>query len=189
MNLLALSRGSPPRLVVPIALGAVLPDAPMFLFYVVQKLADVPGRVIWSHAYYLPGWQALFDAFNSLPLIGVGLLVAYRVGSAAGLALFASMALHALCDLPLHHDDAHRHFFPFSDWRFASPVSYWDPRHYGRISAPLELAAALVGCALLLRRHRAGGGRGALGPIALALAAVYALFISYAIVVWLPAGS
>ena len=36
-------------------------------------------------------------------------------------------------------DDAHRHFYPLSDYRFISLVSYWDPRHYGTVAMPAEL--------------------------------------------------
>lgn len=38
-----------------------------------------------------------------------------------------SLLLHACADFPLHHDDAHRQFYSFSDFRFASPISYWGP--------------------------------------------------------------
>ena len=54
------------------------------------------------------------------------------------------MLLHSLGDFPLHHDDAHRHFFPFSDWRFISPISYWDPAHYGNWASLLEIFAVLA---------------------------------------------
>ena len=30
------------------------------------------------------------------------------------------------------------HFWPFSDWIYVSPLSYWDPRHYGWLIGPLE---------------------------------------------------
>lgn len=53
-----------------------------------------------------------------------------------GAALFwfaLACALHTAIDIPLHYDDGPLVFFPF-DWqtRFHSPVSYWDPAHYGR---------------------------------------------------------
>ena len=66
--------------------------------------------------------RVFFDCFNSLPFIGMGFLVALRVKSRAGQLVCLSMLLHVFGDLPLHHDDGHRHFFPFSDWRFESPV-------------------------------------------------------------------
>jgi len=47
--------------------------------------------------------------------------------------------------LPVHHDDGHRHFFPLSDWRFESPVSYWDPAHYGHIFLWIELLLVAAG--------------------------------------------
>ena len=61
------------------------------------------------------------------------------------------MTLHAVCDLLLHHDDAHLHFFLLSDWRFRSPVSYWDPNHFGEIVASLEGLVVMVGCIILFR--------------------------------------
>ena len=181
-SLLVLGRRSRPELTAPIVYGAVLPDAPMFVFYAWQKLlAGTPERVIWSSAYFEPAWQAFFDVFNSLPLIALGLLVAHGLRAPRLLACLSSMAIHVLCDLPLHREDAHRHFFPLSDWRFVSPVSYWDPSHHGGIFAALEVALVAVGCGVLARRHGSRTARALLG----ASVAVYALYLGYALLVWL----
>ena len=64
---------------------------------------------------------------------------------------FASMFLHACFDFPLHHNDAHHHFFPFSDWRFLSPISYWNPEYYGNIIAPIEVLMVVLGSLWLLK--------------------------------------
>ena len=66
------------------------------------------------------------------------------------------MALHCLGDLPLHNEDAHAHFFPFSTWHFRSPVSYWDPRHFGLVTASAEALFVAGGALVLLRQ---GGSR------------------------------
>jgi hypothetical protein len=48
--------------------------------------------------------------------------------------------LHTVVDILTHHDDGPLLLFPFEwSYRFASPVSYWDPNHYGDIFAPLEM--------------------------------------------------
>lgn len=138
----------------PITAGALLPDLPMFGFYLYQKLLlAVPERAIWAQAYFEPRWQNLFDLFNSLPLIAVAALIAWRRRAAAWLAFFASMGLHCLFDLPLHNEDAHAHFFPLSRWRFHSPVSYWDPEHHGTLALGAEFAVVIAGALLLARRH------------------------------------
>ena len=111
-------------------------------------------RWIWSTGYYDPFWQAVFDLFNSIPLLGVAALLSFWRGRRWLLALFASMILHCFADLLLHHHDSHRHFFPFWDWRFESPVSYWDPRYYGHIFAPLELLLVLAGSLVLIATWR-----------------------------------
>ena len=72
-------------------------------------------------------------------------------GESLVLAALASMTLHCLADLALHREDAHGHLFPLSDWRFTSPVSYWDPAHYGLIFAACELVLVAVGSIWLLR--------------------------------------
>ena len=56
----------------------------------------------------------------------------------------AAALLHLTFDLPFHHDDDHPHFWPFSDWRFTSPLSYWDPAHDGRVIALAEVGLAVV---------------------------------------------
>jgi hypothetical protein len=80
---------------------------------------------------------------HSLPLVA---LAATLLRTAPARAFLASMALHAVADLLTHHDDAHRHLWPLSGWRFASPVSYWDPAHFGAWFAPLECALAWPCC-------------------------------------------
>jgi hypothetical protein len=180
-SLLLLGRKRQPELVTPIVLGAVLPDLPMFVFYFVEKLGrGLPEQQIWSEAYYAPAWQDFFDLFNSFPLIIGLMLIGRALGNRWLFVLAASMALHGLFDLPLHVDDGHRHFFPLSDWRFASPVSYWDPAHFGRITAPIEAVFTLAGSAVLLRRYESRRVRGGL----IAIGALYLAFIAFALVMW-----
>ncbi len=152
LNALVLGRGRWRDHWVAITGGALVPDLPMFGFYLYQRaVLEAPERRIWSEAYFQPGWQTFFDLFNSLPLIALGALVAWRARATGWLAFFASMALHCLLDLPLHREDAHGHFFPFSSWRFESPVSYWDPAHYGLYFAGAEALLVLVGALVLTR--------------------------------------
>jgi hypothetical protein len=184
VNAFLLGRGPFARLAWPVALGALLPDLPMFAFYAYQRgWLAVPERVIWSQAYFLPHWQAFFDAFNSLPLIALAAFFAWRAGRPAWLACLASMALHSVTDLALHHEDAHGHLWPFSDWRFRSPVSYWDPRRHGALFAALELVTSLGACIALWRR---GGGWRAVGASA---GAAYAAGAAFALWMWSGLGA
>jgi len=125
----------------------------MFVFYLWQRLwVGLSEMAIWREAYFRDAWQDFFDLFNSMPIAAV-LALAARAARREGVALFfASMLVHQLVDLPLHVEDAHRHFFPFTDWRFASPVSYWDPAHYGAWGALLESVLVVVCCGVLRQR-------------------------------------
>lgn len=140
VNLLLVSRRNRPEAVLPLTIGSLLPDAAMIGFYGYLRLTGVPEAAIWQRHYHNPGWQAFFDVFNSLPLIAAAGIAARLAGWRWGVWLFLGMGLHALFDLPLHHTDAHRHFWPLSDWRFHSPVSYWDANHFGRQFSLLETA-------------------------------------------------
>ena len=199
LSLIVLGRSE--RNALPVALGAVAPDAPMLVFYLWERLVrGVSEGRIWSERYFDPGWQVVFDIPSSIPLLALALcILLVLLGRrstgrfpAAGVAatprparltaatLFvASMILHALGDLPLHREDAHRHFFPVSDWRFTSPVSYWDPAHYGGYAALGEVVLVLAVSVFLFRTYR-GRGRW----IVAGVAGVYALFIAFAVLMW-----
>jgi len=180
LNLLLLSRRDEPESVAPVAIGAVLPDLPMILFYAWERLRAVPEATIWSIDYHHPSWQAVFDAFHSLPLLGLGWIVARaRRARRLGLLLL-SMTLHALADLPLHREDGHRHLFPLSGWRFESALSYWDPAHGGRWFQLVELLLVVVGGVALWRRFP---GRLQRTAVAL-LAGCYLGFVAFATWTW-----
>ncbi len=180
VNLAVLGAHRHPREQVAIVLAAVLPDVPMFGFYALEKLVwHVPEAAIWED-YFQPNWQHVFDAAHSLPLMAVGFLAAYTYRSNMGMIFCLSLLLHVAGDLPLHHDDAHRHFFPLSDWRFESPVSYWDPRHFGRLMSGLEVLAVVACGARVITTSTWVGSR----IIAGLIVACYAGFLAYAYTVW-----
>lgn len=136
-----------------VAAGAVLPDVPILLFFLTAHyLYGMPAAQVWDEAYFVSRWRLLVDAVHSFPLLGAAWALARWRGMGKVAALVASMFLHAALDFPLHVEDAHHQFFPFSAWTFQSPVSYWDPRHHGRLGATLELALVLASCVLLARR-------------------------------------
>ncbi|MFQ5660136.1 MAG: hypothetical protein ACE5GZ_06885 [Gammaproteobacteria bacterium] len=181
VNLVVLGRKASGKYVIPVVLGSVLPDIPMFIFYFVEKvIRGTPEKVIWHESYFHPLWQNLFDLFHSVPLIGLGLIGAWLAKSRVFLYLLGSMLLHIAFDFPLHHSDAHRHLFPFSNWRFESPASYWDPAYFGNIMGPMEALAVIICCIVLLRRHRSATGRFAISG----LASVYVAYIYFTFSVW-----
>ncbi|MEG3896805.1 MULTISPECIES: hypothetical protein [unclassified Microcoleus] len=145
INLALLGKRQLPQANLIIAIGGILPDIPIFLFYFWAKyIARLPPATIWSKAYYEPFVQDIVALFHSIPLAVIGWLIAYYFGWQSVQILFISMILHSLGDLPVHNDDAHRHFFPFSNYRFISPISYWDRNHYGSIVSFVEMLLVML---------------------------------------------
>ena len=132
------------RDLIAVVAGAVLPDATMFLFYGYQKMVGATEASIWNTLYFLDHWQYTFDVFNSFPFALILLVLAWRFNHRWLQLLLLSAMLHMIFDLPLHHDDGHRHFLPISNWRFESPISYWDPKHFGWVVAPIELLGSIA---------------------------------------------
>lgn len=144
LNLALLGKAITPKQNVAIVIGAILPDVPIFIFYFVAKFVyKMPEGKIWTEGYYEPFWQNTIALFHSIPLALIGVAIFYRLNWQPGMILCVSMVCHSLLDLPVHNDDAHRHFYPFTDYRFISPFSYWDKSHYGRIVAFVEMALVL----------------------------------------------
>ena len=183
LGLALLGRKPEARLLAAIIVGAILPDLAMFGFYLYHKLfLGTSESVIWGVEYFKPVWQNIFDLFNSIPLIIIGAVIAWRMKWQATLYCFLAMLIHVLTDLPVHHDDAHRHFYPFTNWRFISPISYWDSNHYGHYFSVIECVFAF--CALswmLFKRYRSWW----IKSLLLLLGVSYAMFFVYAASVWI----
>lgn len=153
----------PPLNPVGLMLGSFAPDAPLTLLAISCILLDqrqrhrsaakVEAEVVQSltgHLFsqrFFHDWRVklVHNLFHApLLLLAYGWLgyQAWQRGHGWGATLFwfaAACGLHTLIDIPLHTDDGPLVFFPL-DWstRVHSPVSYWDPKHYGRQFALFE---------------------------------------------------
>lgn len=180
LNLGVLGHRDRPQLSWPIMLGALMPDVAMFYFYIWTRfIQGYPDREIWDKLYFLPHWQNIFDLFNSIPIALIGMSVAVYYKKDELRVFCASMILHCLQDLPLHHDDGHRHFWPLSNFRFESPVSYWDPQQNGVWGAGLETVLVVIACYWIIRRTRSRWGKRItylMGSLYLFLYSIYLVF-------------
>jgi len=133
--------------------GAVIPDSDVWLMFVVERLSGSTGCEVFHYRYWQEPWTTLQSVLNSIPLY-VGILVFALLGGLAApagtgktfqiMAIFAlSSFLHVTSDFLLHHDDARAQLLPFTDWAFRSPISYWDPNHYGQAFAVFEIGLAI----------------------------------------------
>lgn len=140
VNLVILGKGQSSQFSLPIIIGSLLPDVAIFWFYLWTKfITRLPESQIWSERYFSSFWQNIFAIPNSIVLCLIGVGIAHYYQQQGWKIMFISMIVHCLFDLPVHHDDAHRHFVPLTNYRFISPLSYWDKNHYGKWVALVEL--------------------------------------------------
>ncbi|WP_421747688.1 cobalamin biosynthesis protein CobQ [Cognatishimia sp.] len=135
-------------------IGALLPDLSLYLLAGTSLFVlGITPEVVFGELYFSELWQTIFAIDNSF-IIWSGLLaLAMWSQRSWAIALCGAALLHLALDFPLHHDDGRAHFWPISDWIFASPVSYWDNRHFGSIVGPIELGLA-VGCSVAILSGR-----------------------------------
>lgn len=125
--------------------GALVPDFSLyFMVFWNGFVRGMEAEEIFGEAYYSGYWQQVFAIDNSVIIWGALLGVAVWRRWPVLLAFAGAGTVHILLDLPLHHDDGRMHFWPLTDWVFASPISYWDPAHFGGIVGPLELGLCLI---------------------------------------------
>lgn len=171
------------------ALGGVLPDIPMLLIVATLMIARVPGRKIFDEMYWEKWWQITNGIAHNFWLWGGLLLLsivmrerlsarAESIDTWALVTVFAASGLlHSCIDFLVHREDAHMHFWPVSSWKFTSPVSYYDPAHYGRWFSLFEAGLGLVLSIVLLQRFNATLLRIVLGIVMALYVAVPAFFI------------
>lgn len=137
-------------------LGGFVPDAPMFMMVAASRMGATETQNLWRQPdglYWTWPWGTAIDYSHSIPIWGVLLLLGYLLWRRArdrwreiGLIVFVVAAgafLHSFVDLLVHTNDAHAQFLPVSEWRFHSPVSYYQRDHYGLWVGLLEAAIGI----------------------------------------------
>jgi hypothetical protein len=127
LNFLVLGRrpGAPRGWIVT---GAILPDLPMYAFFVLQVYVfREPWEEIWRRIYFQPNWQTVFDAFHSIPIfLVIGAWFCWR-RNPRGEVFAVSLLMHSLVDWPTHLEDAHAYFWPIWRQPMHGVMSYWHP--------------------------------------------------------------
>lgn len=140
--------------------GAMLPDASLYVLVGWALLVQhIPPQIVFNELYFSDTWQSIFAVDNSALLWGAALGVGVWRRSALWIAFAGAGLLHIGLDFALHHDDGRSHFWPLTNWVFASPVSYWDRGHGAGLIAPLEGLACIALTGVLLRRFTHIGPR------------------------------
>lgn len=146
--------------------GGFMPDASIFLMVAYSRLVNGAGVDLWTiptGLYWQEPWQTYSAVSNSFPLWGLVLLSGFllykysKPFKMAGLGMmifFTGYFLHISVDFITHADDAHVQFWPFSTWRFHSPISYYQPQYYGRIVGVFEAVMGLSIVGYLIIRFR-----------------------------------
>ena len=153
----------------PLLWGSIAPDIPLwglslggwvYFHYGVGLGTAETFRLMFDDLYFNhPFWLAAHNFLHAPMVIAIGLVLALRwrrwrpvaVRSLRWLCFFAACGLHCVVDIFTHADDGPLVGFPLNwQWRFASPVSYWDPRYGGDIFQWFELAFDLLAAAYLL---------------------------------------
>ena len=136
-------------------LGALFPDTPTYLFFIVCGLIlGYSGQEMWGDMYFNSGWSipiTLTHSFWLWPaLIGISTYFSLNF-----IRWFSISALfHALVDFLVHTDDAYRHFWPFSDWKFHSPVSYYRQSEYGQYVGVFDSTLVLMLLTYLFTKYQ-----------------------------------
>lgn len=140
-----------------IFLGSIIPDAVIYLWAPYQAyIRQREWSEIWNTLYFEAPMQNLIAYVNSAPIyaaLGItGYLYKDKLWGLLCLLFSLAALLHIAFDLPFHNHDAYRHFWPFSDWRFYSPLSYYETEHHAQWVSLLEASIAAVCMATLWRR-------------------------------------
>ncbi len=162
-----LARPERPKRNLMILAGALVPDVSIYIMCVWALATGQFNDTLWSVTYWQEPWQTIGAITNSTPLalllLGIGVWRKWPLLSVFALALL----IHGVLDFPLHADDAHRHFWPVTDWRFESPISYWNREHNGGLGSLLDAAILLIGIFILWHRFSTRWVRVALGLLTL----------------------
>lgn len=138
-------------------LGSLIPDLAIYLWAPYQSVVNgVSGEDMWRELYFQAPMQNLIAYFNSIPiylaLAIMGWVMRAKIWGQALLFFALAALIHLATDFPVHSEDAYRHFWPLTDWRFYSPLSYWDTDHHSRWVSLVEAIIGLICIVVLWKR-------------------------------------
>ncbi|MEM9940468.1 MAG: metal-dependent hydrolase [Planctomycetota bacterium] len=154
-----------------LGLGSIAPDIPLYFlsfggiayfgWWLGWDMKTVERHLFANLYYHDPAWISLHNILHSPTMIGLILLLIFPLQKTFPSAcrwlkffLFACL-MHSLVDVVTHFDDGPVLFFPFNwNYRFSSPVSYWDPAHHGRIFMVFEVLLDLLLAFWLIYRRQ-----------------------------------
>jgi len=141
-------------------LGSFAPDVSLFVMAGWSLfIAGISPEIVFGQYYFGDRWQAVFAVDNSFIFWGIGLGLAVRAHHGVLIAFAGAGLMHLGFDFLLHNSDARIQFWPLSDWKFFSPLSYWDSRYYANIVSPVEVGVTLALAVVLFRRFKSLFGR------------------------------
>ncbi|WP_424982732.1 hypothetical protein [Maritalea sp. S77] len=159
-------RDAPKRQNILAFFAGFFPDLSVFAMVAFSALTGMGRGNMWRSPdglYWQEPWQTFSAISNSIPLYAALLLLGWLMAKRMPqqienwrlVSVFGAGALlHVVADFPVHTDDAHVHFWPFTGWRFHSPVSYYQSAHYGDIVGAVELVVGILLAGLLLWRFK-----------------------------------
>jgi hypothetical protein len=169
-----LSRRGEPAVTAAALLGGLIPDVPLFVPFAYDRFVNgLPEHVIWGERYWSDVWQIPAGLSHSFPLYGLVLVTGLFLRSQVTIIYALSSLLQCIVDFLVHVEDAHMQLLPLSRWAFESPISYWDPRHYGAIVSKVELAIGVAMILVMWRRFLRVWARAALGLVLYAAVPLY----------------
>ncbi len=142
-------------------LGAVAPDIPLYFlglggYFYYTRIQGWTRQATFQHMFgtlYFehPFWIASHNFLHAPLIVLGGMVLGKRMRSKVLYYFFMACALHSVVDILTHHDDGPVLAFPLNwTYRFSSPISYWDPAHYGRYFSVFEMLLNLFFMAYLL---------------------------------------
>ncbi|QFU09049.1 hypothetical protein PARPLA_01816 [Rhodobacteraceae bacterium THAF1] len=156
--------------------GGFAPDLSLYLMAgVALFVMSIPAEQVFGTLYYSDTWQTVFGIDNSFVLWGIGLAIAVWAGSRWAVAFTGAALLHLIFDFPLHSHDARMHFWPVTDWKFHSPISYWEGRS-GEVWSLIETGLVVVMSVWLIWRDFSLPWRLTFGALAIAQLAPFLIW-------------
>lgn len=157
LALALLSKRGEPRRNWAVFIGSLIPDLVIYIWFPYQAvIRGESGARIWNELYFQPPMQTLIALFNSIPIYSalavLGYVMRAKLWGQLLLAFSLAALIHMASDMPVHAHDAYRHFWPISDWRFHSPLSYYEADHHAVWVSLFEAVLAFICIAVLWRR-------------------------------------